>query len=126
MSYIRADVLSAANGTSATTLTGQVAAKGWVNFNGSGVATARRSFNISSLTYNGTGNYTLSFTNSFVDGSYALVATCDKQAATGYYTKTVNIIENNPPTASSVQICTDYPGNTSNESKLYIMVTITI
>ena len=126
MSTIRANTIVGVDGVSAVTLARQVAAKSWVNFNGNGVATARRSFNISSLTYNGTGNYTLSFTNSFVDGSYALAATCDKQAATGYYIKVVNIIENNPPAASSVQICTDYSGGTSNESKAYIMVTITI
>ena len=40
-------------------------AKAWVNFNGTGVATIVTSQNISSLTDNGTGYYTVSFTNSF-------------------------------------------------------------
>lgn len=69
MSYIRADVLSAANGTSATTLTGQVAAKGWINYNGSSPA-VRASFNISSVTKNGTGYYDINFQNAHVDANY--------------------------------------------------------
>lgn len=45
--------------------------KAWVNFNGTGTVTIRSSFNVSSLTDNGVGDYTVSFTNSMADADYS-------------------------------------------------------
>lgn len=58
---------------SSTMTTGQQACKAWVNFNGS-TSGIRASFNVSSVTKNGSGDYTLNFTNAFVDANYSLVA----------------------------------------------------
>lgn len=44
--------------------------KSWVNFNGNGSATARASFNVSSLTYHTTGQYSVSFTTNMTDANY--------------------------------------------------------
>lgn len=57
------------------------AAKAWVNFNGTfgtspfttGNGGIRASFNVSSVTDNGTGNYTITFTNAMVDANYNFV-----------------------------------------------------
>ena len=46
-------------------------AKAWVNFNGTGTVAARDSFNMSSLTDNGTGDYTISLSNNMGNGDYA-------------------------------------------------------
>ena len=46
-------------------------AKAWVNFNGTGTVGTRASFNVSSITDNGTGNYTVNFTTAFQDTNYA-------------------------------------------------------
>ena len=73
MSTIRADVLSAANGTSATTLTGQVAAKSWSTFNGNN-ASVYGSFNVSSITRIGTGQYYVNMSNAMVDSNYNAIA----------------------------------------------------
>lgn len=35
--------------------------RAWVNFNGTGTVAIRASFNVSSITDNGTGNYTINF-----------------------------------------------------------------
>jgi len=48
-------------------------AKAWVNFNGSGSATIKASYNISSVTRTGGGQYYISFTNAMTDVNYALV-----------------------------------------------------
>jgi len=48
-------------------------AQAWVNFNGVSTATIRASYNISSVTYNGTGDYTLNFTNAMTDTNYATI-----------------------------------------------------
>ena len=47
------------------------AVKAWVNFNGTGAVAIRASFNVSSITDNGTGNYTVNFTNALPDANYA-------------------------------------------------------
>jgi len=47
--------------------------KAWVNFNGTGVVSIRESFNVSSVTDNGTGDYTVNFATPMVDANYAAI-----------------------------------------------------
>lgn len=54
-----------------TTEQGQLC-KAWVNFNGTGTVAIRASFNVSSITDNGTGDYTVNFTNALADANYSL------------------------------------------------------
>ena len=49
--------------------------RGWVNFNGTGTVALRASGNVSSITDNGTGNYTINFTNAMPDADYATIGT---------------------------------------------------
>lgn len=46
-------------------------AKAWVNFNGTGTVAIRASFNVSSITDNGTGLYTVNFTTAMPDANYS-------------------------------------------------------
>ena len=46
-------------------------AKAWVNFNGQGTVAIRAAGNVSSITDNGTGDYTVNFTTAMVDADYA-------------------------------------------------------
>ena len=48
--------------------------RAWVNFNGVTTASIRASFNVSSVTRNGTGDYTVNFTNAMPDANYCTVA----------------------------------------------------
>ena len=72
MSEIRAATVSDLAGTGPVTLTGQYAAKAWVNFNGTGTVAIRGSGNVSSITDNGTGDYTVNFTTAMPDANYAV------------------------------------------------------
>lgn len=45
--------------------------KAWVNFNGTGTVAIRASGNVSSITDNGTGDYTVNFTTAMDDANYA-------------------------------------------------------
>lgn len=45
--------------------------RAWVNFDGTSTVAIRASFNVSSITDNGTGNYTVNFTNAMPDANYA-------------------------------------------------------
>jgi hypothetical protein len=47
--------------------------RAWVNFNGTGTVAIRASGNVSSITDNGTGDYTVNFTNAMPDTSYSII-----------------------------------------------------
>jgi hypothetical protein len=47
------------------------ATRAWVNFNGTGTVAIRASGNVSSITDNGTGDYTVNFTTAMSDANYA-------------------------------------------------------
>lgn len=48
--------------------------KASINFNGTGTIAIRDSFNVSSITDNSTGEYTVTFQNAFADTNYCAVA----------------------------------------------------
>ena len=48
--------------------------RAWVNFNGSGGAVIRSSFNVSSVTRTATGTYTVNFTTAMSDANYSVQA----------------------------------------------------
>ncbi|CAB4139970.1 hypothetical protein UFOVP397_6 [uncultured Caudovirales phage] len=52
--------------------------RAWVNFNGTGTVAIRASGNVSSITDNGTGDYTVNFTNAMPDANYCGNATNDR------------------------------------------------
>jgi hypothetical protein len=92
----------------------QTTARAWVQFNGTGTVAINSSFNVSSITDNGTGDYTVNFTSSISDALYlvigsAYVATADttrvgivgpKTLATG----SVRVLTGSSGTASAVPI----------------------
>ena len=58
-------------------------AKAWVSFDGTGTVAIRDSMNVSSLTDNGTGDYTVSFTNAFSTADYSVSGTSFSGNVTG-------------------------------------------
>ena len=46
----------------------------WVNFNGTGTVAIRDSFNVSSITDNGVGDYTVNFASAMANTNYCAVA----------------------------------------------------
>ena len=50
--------------------------RAWVNFNGTGTVAIRASGNVSSITDNGTGSYTVNMTTALPDANYSVVGTC--------------------------------------------------
>ena len=72
MSTIKTTTLSTQGGSTVpvdTVVNGT--AKAWVNFNGTGTVAIRRAFNVSSVTDNGVGQYTITFTTAMVDANYS-------------------------------------------------------
>lgn len=76
MSTLRLTTISNQSGSSSvpsdTVINGS--AKAWVNFNGTGTVAIRASFNVSSITDNGAGIYTINFTTAMPDANYPATA----------------------------------------------------
>ena len=100
MSELRANTISAANGTGPVTLTKQSAAKAWVNFNGTGTAAIRDSFNHSSLTDHGTGNYSNTVSSAFDNANYVVTA-MSQDTSVG---DVISFDNGTAPTATAVKI----------------------
>ena len=83
-SVLNVDSIAAKDGTSPVELTKQSAAKMWANLNGSTFG-LRQSFNTSSATDNGTGDYTFSFTNSTSDSDYATTINQGNQTGSDFW-----------------------------------------
>lgn len=56
------------------------ACRAWVNFDGTGTVSIRASGNVSSITDNGTGDYTVNFTTAMEDTGYAACFTGTQRA----------------------------------------------
>jgi uncharacterized protein (AIM24 family) len=110
MSTLVAQTIS--NGTVSTSSANviQGSAKAWVNFNGTGTVAIRSSFNVSSITDNGTGDYTVNFTTAMPNANYAVAATSTIQAGVsnaGCVVSTRNTSGTTPDqTTSGVRIIT--------------------
>ena len=81
-------------------------ARAWVNFNGTGTVAIRDSGNVSSITDNGTGNYTMNFTTAMPDTNYTLTGMAGADAS-----NLINISQNintYPPTTSACTVITTY------------------
>jgi hypothetical protein len=73
------------DGTNSTSATNPIlgSAKAWVNFNGTGTPAIRASYNVSSITANGTGDYTINFTNALSSANYVLAGTALETSSGG-------------------------------------------
>jgi hypothetical protein len=92
-------------------------AKAWVNFNGTGTPAIRASLNVSSITDNGVGDYTVNFTTAMPDGNYVWAATGGDGAGVGQ-TNWFSTPGGTDPTsmmlAGSLRIKNSYANNTTN------------
>ena len=83
------------------------ACRAWVNFNGTSTVAIRASGNVSSITDNGVGDYTVNFTTAMPDANYAVMGTAQISsfAGTGYLGYSVSI-SSTSPTTSAVRVLT--------------------
>lgn len=52
---------------------GEQVSKGWINFNGTGAVAVRDSYNVSSVTDNGTGDYTVNWASPLANANYCFL-----------------------------------------------------
>lgn len=99
--------------------TGNGLAKAWVNFNGQGTVAIRQSLNISSITDNGTGLYTLNFTTAMPTANYSVAGVCQFDSTTGRSPRVIHVMIYN---TTSLRINT--VSSASSEDLPYINVVI--
>ena len=74
MSTLRVDAIQ--NRTGGDLINAKGMARAWVNFNGTGTVAIASAHNVSSITDNGVGDYSLNFGTAMADANYAVVAMC--------------------------------------------------
>lgn len=96
-----APVFKDGNGTQIGTL-----CRAWVNFNGTGTVAIRASFNVSSITDNGTGIYTVNFTTALPDANYAWAGIAEGQNGMGFSAYPLIVSQYYPtvPTTSALAV----------------------
>jgi hypothetical protein len=99
-SNIEAQVKTATNATGSAPI---YACRAWVNFNGTGTVAIRASGNVSSITDNGTGDYTVNFTTAMPDANYAGLG-C---VANFGFTASVTFDSSQTTTALRFTVCND-------------------
>lgn len=97
------------------------ACRAWVNFNGSGTVAIRASGNVSSITDNGTGDYTINFTTAMPDANYAVSTDSGNGTAPvlntgGYY--------NAAPTTNATRVQSFNATGTAAVDAVYVAVAI--
>ena len=94
--------------------------RAWVNFNGTGTVAIRGSFNVSSITDNGTGNYTVNFTTALPDANYSVVGGAGN-AASG--SRVVIPFYSTAPSSSAAQVVVQNSAFTSTDTE-YVNVAV--
>jgi len=86
--------------------------KAWVNFNGTGTVAIRASYNVSSITDNGVGNYTVNLTTALTDTNAAPVTSGMRFGAT---VSRAGKVDANIASTTTVRLLTGYEDSYSGQ-----------
>jgi hypothetical protein len=106
-------------------------ARVWVNFNGGGTVAIRSSGNVSSITDNGVGDYTVNFTTAMPDNNYSATMSAMRNATSTSGSNMVLVVPfgsatyGNTFTTSSIRLDVQYTADLSiNDDGIAISVAI--
>lgn len=105
------------------------ACRAWVNFNGTGTVAIRASGNVSSITDNGTGDYTVNFTTAMPDANYAANISSSRIFGSSTSVGSAQLNTNTAgsevtPSTSSFRFTLINAGNTALVDSLYLSVSV--
>ena len=100
--------------------------RAWVNFNGTGTVAIRASGNVTSITDNGTGDYTVNFTTAMPDANYSGVVggSAEASAATFVNAYTGASFSASAPSASAFRFATFAHNSAAYKDVQYASVAI--
>jgi len=110
-----------------TTTTGSApyyGARAWVNFNGTGVVAIRDSGNVTSITDNGTGDYTVNFTTAMPDANYAAVITAETALSAGTFADLMGVVNNGRATSNVRITCVNSTDGAAERDVTAAMVAV--
>ena len=96
--------------------------RAWVNFNGTGTVAIRASFNVSSITDNGTGDYTVNFTTAMPDANYSVVVSADPATGSGGIPLSGLSYNGYSPTGSSARVRTTTTGSFADSPTVCVAI----
>jgi len=95
--------------------------RAWVNFNGTGTVAIRASANVSSITDNGTGDYTTNFTAAMPDGNYGVALACRNDIVSGDLA--INVKEATTPSTSAIRTqCSRTAAGNTDSAFVYVVI----
>jgi hypothetical protein len=127
MSTLKVDaIVDSSNGNTATinsgtpvSTTSTQVVKAWVNFDGTGTVAIRASYNVTDITDNGTGDYTVNFATAMPDADYSVSAMTGDPQQTGAGAVGVAFFDagfsNNGLSASNLRFRTSTEGGTARD-----------
>ena len=95
--------------------------RAWVNFNGTGVVAIRSSFNVSSITDNGTGDYTVNFTTALADANYCITGTMGDYIPANT-ARSVSVSTATAPSTSAVRIVNIGTGSAEDQARVSVAI----
>ena len=97
--------------------------RAWVSFDGTGTVAIRDDFNVSSITDNGTGDYTVTFSNAMPDRNYCICASRGQNGNTNpSYVMTVRETFSPPSTSSFTFTTNGATGGSADSTGVYTAV----
>jgi hypothetical protein len=94
--------------------------RAWVNFNGTGTLAIRASGNVSSITDNGVGDYTLNFTTAMADGNYFVGGSASgNQDPSRGFVGMMSVYAATAPTAAACRVAFGLGSNAVGNGQLY-------
>ena len=104
------------------------AVQAWVNFNGQGTVAIRESYNVSSITDNGTGDYTVNFTNALTDAEYSKCVATSPAYGTAVTAVMTDVQSSGltevAPTSSSFRFLVSYAASATRADPKYASVIV--
>ena len=97
--------------------------RAWMNFNGQGTVAIRADFNVNTIGDNGTGDFTMNFSNAMPDANYAVAGCC--AGSTANYFNAIFGHTNSSLSAGSVRFRTarsDNPNTPQDSPYNHIMI----
>jgi hypothetical protein len=96
--------------------------RAWVNFNGTGTVAIRASGNVSSITDNGTGDYTVNFTTAMPDANYAGVSGLTSDGTTSTANPRVAEMVNTSSSAMRMLCMDSSIGSVADMNSVYVAI----
>lgn len=110
------------NNSSTTEEISQGRAKAWITFNSTGTVANRDKFNIETITDNGVGDFTLTFTNNMSSADYVVVGAAGLGSNGGWNSVYIHTKSVSPffeePTSSAFRISVSYSGTNNNKADM--------